>query len=85
MVRPCKNAFVIAGSYVHSILPSGEKLCDQLWQHSKLAQLAIKAKVRSLECHLNESILAKSIASDKVLSIPLEFQSLAIVLAYQVA
>jgi hypothetical protein len=43
-VRPCSNASIITGSYVHSVLPSGKKLHNQLRQRSERAQLAIKAK-----------------------------------------
>lgn len=54
-------------------------------QHLEHPQVTVKAKVRCLEGHLNERIRAESMAGDKVLSVPLEFQSLAIVLTDQVA
>jgi len=39
--------------------------------------LAIKAKICSLESHLNKRVRTESMASDEILSITLEFQCLA--------
>jgi hypothetical protein len=46
---------------------------------------SIEAIVGSLECHLHEGIGTEPMASDKVLAITLELESLAVVLADEIA
>jgi hypothetical protein len=44
----------------------------------------VKAVVRGLECHLHEGVGAEPVASDEVLAISLELQSLTVVLADEI-
>lgn len=80
-VRPCKNAFVIAGSYVHSVRPKG----NQHHERYKQDKLTIQAKVRCLERHLNERVRAEPMAGNKILAISFKLQCLTVVLTDQVA
>jgi hypothetical protein len=82
-VLPCKNAFVIAGSYTHSTRPAD--YCQIIFYNRVSNQkLTIEPKVRCLERHLHKGIGAEPMAGNEVLTIAFELQSLAVVLADQV-
>jgi hypothetical protein len=64
-VRPCRNAFVIAGSYVHSMRPSGQ--LTGCMKKNLRSKLTIKTKIRCLKCHLHKGIWAESMPRDEAL------------------